>query len=223
MKIAIFGAGTLAKLALYYLNMEMNYQVICFVVDREKNLNKKPEKFHGKNVYFLDEFQDIYGPKDIKMFIAVAYKDMRNRKKVFERINKLGYNLINIISKSANICGDIIRGKNNFIMANAVLEPESSIGSNNLIWSNTTICHNTTIGSHNFLAANVTIGGWSKIEDLCFLSFSSTVSDKIYVKNEVLLAANSFLNNNADKLRRFQGIPAMEHSKIDENIGITFP
>ena len=223
MKIAIFGAGTLAKLAFYYLTKEMNCEVICFVVDREKNLNKKPEKVHSKNVYFFDEFQDIYGPEDLKMFIAVAYKDMRNRKKVFERINKLGYKLINIISKSANICGGIIKGKNNFIMANAVLEPESSIGSNNLIWSNTTICHNTYIGSHNFLAANVTIGGWSKIEDLCFLSFSSTVSDKIYVKNEVLLAANSFLNNNADELRRFQGIPAIEYSKIDEKIGITFP
>ena len=56
---------------------------------------KKLEKQNLKYV-IVDEFQDIYGPKDIKMFIAVAYKDMRNRKKVFERINKLGYNLINI-------------------------------------------------------------------------------------------------------------------------------
>ena len=223
MKIAIFGAGTLAKLALHYLTVEMDHEVICFVIDREKNLNQKPEKFYDKNVYYFDEFQDIFRPKEVKMFIALAYKDMRNRKKVFDRINQLGYNLINIISNSAIICGDIIKGKNNFIMANSVLEPESSIGSNNLIWSNTTICHNTSIGDHNFLAANVTIGGWSKIEDLCFLSFSSTVSDKIYVKNEVLLAANSFLNNNAGELRRFQGNPAKEYSKIDENIGITFP
>ena len=43
------------------------------------------------------------------MFVAVAYKDMRNRKKSFDRINKLGYTLINIVSKSAIICGDIIR------------------------------------------------------------------------------------------------------------------
>ena len=80
MKIAIFGAGTLAKLAFYYLTKEMNCEVICFVVDREKNLNKKPEKVQSKNVYFFDEFQDIYGPEDLKMFIAIAYKDMRNRK-----------------------------------------------------------------------------------------------------------------------------------------------
>ena len=83
MKIAIFGAGTLAKLAFYYLTEELNYEVICFVVDRDKNLNMKPEKFNNKNVYFLDEFNNIYGPEDIKMFVAVAYKDMRNRKKVF--------------------------------------------------------------------------------------------------------------------------------------------
>ena len=222
MKIAIFGSGTLAKLALYYLREEMSYEVICFVIDREKNLNQKPEKFHNKNVYFFDEFQSIYSPKEVKMFIAIAYKDMRNRKKVFDRINKFGYSFINIISKSAQICGDIIKGTNNFIMSNSVLEPESSIGSNNLIWSNTTICHNTIIGNHNFLAANVTIGGWSNIKDLCFLSFSSTVSDKINVKSEVLLAANSFLNMNADELRKFKGTPAKEYAKIDHNTGITF-
>ena len=58
MKIAIFGAGTLAKLALHYLTVEMDHEVICFVIDRDKNLNKKPEKFHNKNNYiFLMNFR----------------------------------------------------------------------------------------------------------------------------------------------------------------------
>ena len=77
-------------------------------------------------------------------------------------------------------------------MANSVLEPESSIGSADLFGRTQQFVITQALEVIIFLAANVTIGGWSKIEDLCFLSFSSTVSDKIYVKNEVLLAANSF-------------------------------
>ena len=123
---------------------------------------------------------------------------MRNKRDVFERIRNAGYDLLNIISKSAFVSKETIKGKNNFIMPNVVIEPYAEIGSNNIIWSNSTICHNTIVGNHNFLASNVTVGGKCKIEDLCFLGFSSTVSDHLIIENEVLLSANSFLNSNAN-------------------------
>ncbi len=222
MQIVIFGAGTLAKLAFYYLTQDMKHKVCAFVVDKRKTKEKIQSSLFDLPVYVWEEFVELYTRDDVKIFVAVAYKVMRNRLLAFEKVKKHKYNFINIVSSSAFIPVNSIRGTNNFIMPGTVLEPGTLIGSNNIIWSNTTICHDSEIGNHNFFGANLTMGGFSKVGDLCFFGFSSTISDQITVGDEVLLAANSFLNTNAKKLTRMQGIPAIEYSKIDAEKGINF-
>ena len=222
MSYAIFGCGTLARLAYYYIYNEMGLKVDCFVIDKlNSDFNHKSFLFDVPIISW-DNFINKYKAVDIKIHIALAYKNMRNKKDVFERIQGSGYELFNIVSNSAFISEDSIKGKNNFIMPNVVIEPYAEIGSNNIIWSNSTICHNTIIGNHNFLASNVTIGGKTNIGDLCFLGFSSTVSDHLKIENEVLIAANSFLNENVKSLCRVQGLPAKLHSKINKDQGIIF-
>ena len=222
MQVVIFGAGTLAKLAFYYLTQDMKQKVYGFVVDKKSSIETIPSSLCERPVYIWEDFLDLYGPGDVQIFVAVAYKSMRNRLLAFEKIKKHNYEFINIVSNTAFLSHNSIIGNNNFIMPGVVLEPGTSIGSNNLIWSNTTICHDSEIGNHNFFGANFTMGGFSKIGNLCFFGFSSTISDKITVGDEVLLAANSFLNSNARKLTRLQGIPAKEYSEIDPEKGINF-
>ena len=221
MSIVIFGAGTLGKLAYYYLTKEMKLDVIAFVVDR-KEVDKKDFKLYELPIYFWDDFINIFSIKEVSIFVAVAYKSMRNRLRIFEKVRKHKFNCINIISSSAFVPTESLKGTNNFIMPGVVLEPGTLVGSNNLIWSNSTICHDSKIGNHNFLGANFTMGGYSKIGDLSFFGFSSTISDKVIVGDEVLLAANSFLNTNAEKLTRMQGSPAIKYSSIDPDEGINF-
>ena len=220
MSYAIFGCGTLAKLAYYYISNEMGLKIDCFVIDNIPN--NSPLFLFDIPIMSWSDFVKKYKTNEVKIYIALAYKNMRNKRDVFERIRNAGYDLLNIISKSAFVSKDSIKGKNNFIMPNVVIEPYAEIGSNNIIWSNSTICHNTIVGNHNFLASNVTVGGKCKIGDLCFLGFSSTVSDHLIVENEVLLSANSFLNSNVNSLKRMQGIPANLHSTIDSDHGIIF-
>ena len=222
MRVVIFGSGTLAELAYYYLRQEMKANVEGFVVDKLNKELSNEFKLNNLPIYSWSDFVKKFRPDQVKIHIAIAYKNMRNKKKVFERVLAAGFNLINIVSKSAFISEDTILGLNNFIMPNVVLEPFTRIGNNNIIWSNSTICHNTHIGNHNFLASNVTFGGKSKVGDLCFFGFSSTITDYINVENEVLLAANSFLNKDAKTLTRFQGNPAEKFSKININEGIIF-
>ena len=221
MSIVIFGTGTLGKLAYYYLTKDMKLDVSAFVIDKKEGY-KKNSKLYELPIYFWDDFVNMFSINEVKIFVAVAYKSMRNRLRVFEKVRQHKFNCINIISSSAFISNDSLVGTNNFIMPGTVLEPGTLLGSNNLIWSNSTICHDSKIGNHNFLGANFTMGGFSKIGDLSFFGFSSTISDKIIVEDEVLLAANSFLNSNAHKLTRMQGIPATKYSEIDSEIGINF-
>ena len=220
MKVVIFGSGTLAELAYYYLKQEMKANIVGFVVDKINN--DSTEKLNNLPIYSWNEFIKKFTPDQVNVHIAIAYKNMRNKKKVFERVLASGFVLINIVSKSAYISENTILGMNNFIMPNVVLEPFTRIGNNNIIWSNSTVCHNTHIGNHNFIASNVTFGGKSNVGDLCFFGFSSTVTDYINVGDEVLLAANSFLNKNAEKLTRIQGNPAEYFSRFNINEGIIF-
>ena len=221
MSIVIFGAGTLGKLAYYYLTKDMQLDVSAFVIDRKEGY-KKDSNLYELPIYFWDDFIHLFSINEVKIFVAVAYKSMRNRLQIFEKVRQHKFNCINIISSSAFVPNDSLEGTNNFIMPGVVLEPGTLVGSNNLIWSNSTICHDSKIGNHNFLGANFTMGGYSKIGDLSFFGFSSTISDKVIVEDEVLLAANSFLNSNADKLTRMQGTPAIKYSAIDPEKGINF-
>ena len=222
MSIVIFGVGTLGKLAYYYLTKDMKLDVSAFVIDRKEMLIQEKSDLYGLPIYFWDDFIKIFSVNEVKVFVAVAYKSMRNRLRVFEKVRQHKFNCINIISSSTFVPNDALEGTNNFIMPGVVLEPGVIVGSNNLIWSNSTICHDSKIGNHNFLGANFTMGGYSKIGDLSFFGFSSTISDKVIVEDEVLLAANSFLNSNADKLTRMQGTPAIKYSAIDPEKGINF-
>ena len=222
MSIVIFGVGTLGKLAYYYLTKDMKLNVTAFVVDRDEKQKQDKSSLYGLPIYFWDDFINLFSIKEVKIFVAVAYKSMRNRLLVFEKVKQNKFNCINIISNSAFVSNDSLLGTNNFIMPGVVLEPGTLLGSNNLIWSNSTICHDSKIGNHNFLGANFTMGGYSKIGDLSFFGFSSTISDKVIVEDEVLLAANSFLNSKADKLTRMQGNPAIKYSSIDPEKGINF-
>jgi len=222
MQVVIFGAGTLAKLAFYYLTQDMNLKVCGFVVDKRSSIEKIPSYLFDRPVYIWEDFINLYSKRDVQIFVAIAYKSMRNRLTTFEKVKENKFEFINIISKSAFVSDNSLLGTNNFIMPGVVIEPGASIGSNNLIWSNSTICHDSKIGNHNFFGANFTMGGFSKIGDLCFFGFSSTISDKIVVSDEVLLAANSFLNSNPSRLTRLQGIPAKEYSEIDPEKGINF-
>jgi len=221
MPIVIFGAGTLGKLAYYYLTKDMQLDVRAFVIDRKEGY-KKDSNLYELPIYYWDDFINLFSINEVKIFVAVAYKSMRNRLRIFEKVRQHKFNCINIISSSAIVPNDSIEGTNNFIMPGVVLEPGTLVGSNNLIWSNSTICHDSKIGNHNFLGANFTMGGYSKIGNLSFFGFSSTISDKVIVEDEVLLAANSFLNSNADKLTRMQGTPAIKYSAIDPEKGINF-
>lgn len=216
--IYIFGTGTLAKLAHYYIVNELKRNVSGFIVDAEFKLQNQ---FIDLPIYAFDDFIKHYSREDVEIFIAIGYKDMKARSEVFSRISEADYRLINIISQSAFVANDVELGQNNFIMPGVVIEPGVKLGSNNIIWSNATICHDTKIGNHNFIASNVTVGGEVIIGSRCFLGFSSVMSQKITVGNDNLFAAQSLVLSDVGSLSRYQGVPAQKVGDINVELGFS--
>jgi sugar O-acyltransferase (sialic acid O-acetyltransferase NeuD family) len=216
--LLIFGTGSLARMAHFYATEEMKLNVLGFVVDEERyNLTE----CCGLPVLRWDqEFLAKHEKSKVSIFVALGYREMIQRQKLFDRIKKADFYLINIISKSAFVANSAEMGVNNIFMPGTVIEPGVAIGNNNVFWSNTTICHDSIIGNHNFFASNVTVGGEVKIGDRCFFGFTSTVAHQRNVCNDVLLAAQSLLLNDGKSLGLYRGVPARRAVEISNLSGV---
>ena len=217
--LVIFGVGSLARLAFYYAARDMGLRVLGFVVDENK---KTIDEFCGLPVITWETCLSLYSPDETDFYIALGYRVMRQRQHLYERVKSEGYNFQNIISNSSFVAETAYIGENNFIMPGSVIEPEVYLGTNNVLWSNSTICHNSVIGDHNFFAANSTIGGEVSVGNCCFLGFTSTVVQERTIDDDVLVAAQSLLLKDGERLGCYQGVPAKRVKSFSPLIGVHF-
>lgn len=204
-KIIIYGIGDFARLMHHYFTTESDFEVSAFCVDQKY---KKDNMLYGLPIISYEEIEKLYSSKKYSMFVAVGYSNMRARKSLFDKAKSKGYKLVNFISRSSSLNSNIIFGENNVFFQNVCVEPFVVIGDNNIFWSSAVICHDAIVGSHNFIAAGAIIGGFSKIEDLCFLGFRSTVIQNLTLSNETLLGANSLLLDDTSLSSLWLGSPA---------------
>ncbi len=219
--ILIFGTTGLAQLAHHYLTETLQQRVMGFVVDAQ--YRTQPELL-GVPVLTWEEATEQYSPSThTRMFVAVGYRNMRQRARMFERVRAVGYGLLNIISPASHIAPGVRMGENNFIMPGAVIEPWVVMGDNNVVWSNATLCHHARIGHHNFIAANATLGGHATLGDINFIGFGATVQQHVAMGQETLLGAHSLLREATDDLQYYWGTPARVQRAIDPAKGIELP
>ncbi len=213
-KMIILGISDLARLMYYYFINDSKYEIAAFTVNKEYIENENP--FLGLPVVPFEDVKNKYPPNDYLMFIAIGYKEMRNRKVLYDIAKDKGYELANYISSKAIIYDNLEVGENNVIMGNVQIEPFVKIGNNNIFWSDTLICHDTRIKDHNFFSGKTLVGGLCKVENGSFLGFNSTVIQKLNIADESLIAAKSLLLHDTVKYGKYVGIPAKkteEHKK----------
>lgn len=214
MKLVIYGNSDFAELMYYYFTNDSKYEVVGFCVDRDFIKN---DKFLDKPLIAFEEIEKIFSPDEYKMFVAVGYKNMRLRTKLYKKTFDKGYEHVTYISSKAIVDKSNIIGKNNAILHGVVLEPFAKIGNNNIINTNVTICHHAEIMNDCFIAAKSLVGGFTLIKNNCFLGFSSTILQKLIIEDETLVATASVVNKNSSKYDFLVGTPAKAISNHIEN------
>jgi len=215
--IIIYGSGEFAKLVAFYLSTDSHYKVEAFTVDKKyTNTTKTP------NIIPFEDIDSIFPPQNYDMLIAIGYKCMRNREKMFNRARNKGYKLINFISSKALYYNDLVIGDNNIILPATHIEPNVVIGDNNIFWSDTLLCHGLQLGNHNYIAPKVVLGANSTIGDLCFFGTRSTMIDQLNIEDETFLVAGSTLFIDTENCYRYSGNPArkLEKNHIKQGICI---
>lgn len=204
-KVAIIGAGDLGQTIAHLVQLDKNIDVFGFFDDTilpGTYINKIPVV--GK----IDDIQDSYrSMKFNRLVMAIGYKNINFRKKIFERF-KSDIPFHSIIHESVILDPSTIIGSGVVIMAGCVIDKSVEIRDNVLLNIGVSIAHDSIIESHSFLGPNVCVAGFSKISELCFIGINTTIINNITLCKGTRTAGGSVMTESNTKSGLYAGIPA---------------
>jgi len=193
-KIVLFGKGDIAEIANYYFEIDSNYEVVAFTLDKEYITN---DEYEGKPLVAFDLVKEKYPPSQYKMFIALSYSSMNKlRERKFNEAIEMGYEMISYISSKCSYLSQYPAGRNCFIFEDNTIQPFVKIGDNVTLWSGNHIGHHSVIENHNFISSHVVISGHCIIKSNCFLGVNATIHNNITIEKENLIAAGAIISKN---------------------------
>ncbi len=205
--LVIYSVGPFARLMRYYFDNDSEHRVVGFTADADY---LDADEFCGLPAVPFDCVAETWSPERAQMFVAIGYRRMRNRARLFQRAKTAGYRLANYVSSRAIVYPDLQIGENNVVMAGVHVEPFVSVCDNNVFWSETLVCHGVRIGSGNSFGARCLRGGESTIAGGCFLGNGATLIDHVALAPETYILPGAVVLQNTREFRRYMGNPARE-------------
>ena len=115
------------------------------------------------------------------------------RIKLFNLVQKVGFNLPCIISPRAYVSKYSNIGKGTIVMHNAIINSNVSIGDNCIINTKALIEHDSTVLNHCHISTNAIINGSVKINSNCFIGSNSTTTEGSTIVENSFIKANSLV------------------------------
>lgn len=196
-KLVIFGIGDIAQIANYYFEIDSNYDVVAFTVNKEFI---KEDTFENKKIIPFEQLTEIYSTEEVEVFIALSYASMNTvRERIYNEVKSLGYIVASYISSKCSYLSQFKPGENAFIFEDNTVQPFVKIGDNVTLWSGNHIGHHSVIESHNFVSSHVVISGHCHIKSNCFLGVNSTLAHKVTLEKGTLLGAGVIMSKNSEE------------------------
>uniref|UniRef100_UPI00404742EC acetyltransferase n=1 Tax=Roseivirga sp. TaxID=1964215 RepID=UPI00404742EC len=196
-KLVIFGNSDIAQIANYYFEIDSDYEVVGFTVDKEYCTAKE---FEGKPLVPFENIEDNYSVHGVEIFIAVSYAKMnRVRAQKYREAKAKGYRIASYISSKCSYLSQFPPGENAFIFEDNTIQPFVKIKENVTLWSGNHIGHHSTIEADNFISSHVVISGHCHIKSYCFLGVNSTLAHKVTLEEGTLLGAGVIMSKSSEE------------------------
>jgi sugar O-acyltransferase (sialic acid O-acetyltransferase NeuD family) len=190
-KLVIFGAGDIARLAHYYFTRDSDYEVAAFTVDAKY---RQGETFLDLPLVPFEEVAEAYPPSHYKMFVALSYARMNKlREEKYYQAKQRGYELASYVSTRCSFLTDHPVGDNCFILEDNTVQPFVRIGNDVTLWSGNHIGHDAVIEDHCFLASHIVVSGYVRIRNNCFIGVNATLRNSITIAPETLIGAGAVI------------------------------
>lgn len=204
--IIILGRGGHAKVVIDIIESAGLYNIIGITdVSIDDTTN-----YLGYPILGDDDVLPVYFRKGVRnLAIGVgSYRNNTNRKKIFNRIKSMGFNIPVLIHPSAVISKSVFLDEGCVIFQGVNLNTDIKIGKNNIIATGANIDHETSLGDHVLISAGVTIGGNVEIEDEVLCALGSNIISGVRINVNIVVGAGAVVVNDLIEKGTYLGCPA---------------
>lgn len=170
-KIILIGGGGHCKAVIDVIEQENKFSIFG-IIDLPQNVGKE---VLGYKVIGTDEELPILRKEIRNAIITVgSIYNTDLRKKLYYKIEYLGYNLPNVISPLAYVSKHAILGKGNVIMHHSVVNAGAKIGNNCIINTKALIEHDAIVEDHCHISTGAIINGGVRVKECSFVGSNAT-------------------------------------------------
>jgi sugar O-acyltransferase (sialic acid O-acetyltransferase NeuD family) len=161
-----------------------------------------------------DDLEKLFMMGYKEAFITIgSLGNCEKRKRIFQRLIEIGFEIPNVISETATISRHISIGQGNFIAKNAVVNVSVEIGSNSILNSGVIVEHDCKIGDFVHVAPGVTVSGDVEIGHDTHIGTNATIIQGIIVGANTIIGAGSVVITNVSDNVIAYGVPCKERKK----------
>ncbi|MFC1511848.1 acetyltransferase [Candidatus Latescibacterota bacterium] len=204
--IALIGSSQLSERLIYYFE-ETGFGTVAGMFDDylapDTIVYDRP--ILGKVSDVPERFRD--GAFD-RMAVAIGYKHLPYRKKVYEFISGQGIPVVTFVHPSSFVDTSATINPGAIILTCCTVEMRATVGENVLLSSRSFVSHHVRVGAHTYCGPAIHLAGNSVIGECCFLGINTTVSDHVTVSDNVVCAAGSVIMKDVPPRVMVAGVPA---------------
>lgn len=203
--VLIVGSGGHAKCVIDILQAMQEYSILGCVAD---------DSDPGRSVLGVPIVGTLaalkqFSPGDYKVAIGVGgWKDINERKRLFDQVISLGFSVISPIHPEARIAPSAQIGMGATIYAGVDIGPDVHIRKNVMVGTASYISHETIVEEHTLISAGVNVGGNAVVGAGCLIAIGATVASRVRIGDGTLIAAGAVVVGDTPPFSRVMGVPA---------------
>lgn len=205
--VVIVGAGGFGREVLEIFKAQnrisMTWDIMGFI-DENKNLHRKV--MNGYPVLGGLEWLKEHNNSNLGCVCAIGTCEIRKR--VVEKLMKIGVNFYNAIHPSVIMSEFIELGQDVIICAGSILTVNISIGDHVHIDTNCTIAHDAVIGSYCRLNPGVKINGNNRLDEGVYVGTGATFVQEISIGSWSTIGAGAVVIEDIPERVVAAGVPA---------------
>lgn len=165
------------------------------------------------DIIFIDDGDNKYPTFDnIKELnhIPIAFGIGSNciRAKLFEKVQKCGFEIVSLIHPSSIISSSVTIGKGTVVMPNVVVNAKATIGDGVILNTSCVVEHECIIDDFVHISPNVALAGDVKVGKFTHIGIGSNVIQGIIIGSNVIVGGGSMVILNIDDNLKVVGVPA---------------
>ncbi len=208
-KVVCVGGGGNARVLIDIVIKNDNYTLVGITESMDSLLQ---DGINGSPIIGSDEILPrLYEEGVTFALVGVgAVGDTSQRRKVYQKIEAIGFIPLTLIHPSAIIASTAKLGKGDCFMAGTIINPYAKIGNNVLVNTGAIVEHDCVIGDHVCISPRATLGGEVTVGEQSFIGMGALVKQGVTIGRKVTIGMGAVVLDDVPDGITLAGNPARE-------------